>query len=204
MRSGGESQGPEFGPGFGGRLGDDPGGGLGPVRLASAEELAGLPAVESAADVLLARFLGAPLPPEPDAGRAVAALARAAAVFVAGSPPVGFAQLEVVDASAHLRQLAVDPAFGRRGVGTALVRACCGWAARHGYRELTLTTFAEVPFNAPFYARLGFAVLDDAALPPGLARLRRREAQSGLDALGLRVAMRARLDFRAAAPERRP
>jgi GNAT superfamily N-acetyltransferase len=172
-------------------LGSSLGGGVGLVRLASAQELAVLPGVETAADALLAGYLGAPVPSAPDVERAVTVLARAAAVLVVGSPPVGFAQLDLVDGSAHLQQLAVDPVFGRRGLGTALVRACCGWAVRHGFAELTLTTFAQVPFNGPFYARLGFSVIDDAALPAGLAALRRGEAESGLDALGPRVAMRA-------------
>lgn len=161
-----------------------------PVRTAGAADLPRLPALEQAADTLLAHHLGAPLPPAPDPAQAAAALARAAAVLVTGRPPAGFARIELVDGGAHLEQLAVDPAFGRRGLGSALVRACCDWAARGGYAQLTLTTFAQVPFNAPFYARLGFTVIDDATLPPGLAALRRHEAQAGLDALGPRVAMR--------------
>jgi hypothetical protein len=70
------------------------------------------------------------------------------------------------------------------------VQACCEWAAQAGCAEVTLTTFAQVPFNAPFYARLGFTVIDDAVLPAPLAAMRRREADLGLDALGARVAMR--------------
>lgn len=172
----------------------DLGDGLGPVRVANFQELAGLPRVELAADTLLAGYLNVQLPPtSEDLGGAVEVLARAAAVLVVGSPPVGFAQLDVVDGRAHLQQLAVDPAFGRRGLGTALVRACGQWAIRHRFAEMTLTTFAQVPFNAPFYAGLGFRVIDDAELPAGLAVLRQREAASGLDALGARVAMRAYL-----------
>ncbi|MEY9904916.1 GNAT superfamily N-acetyltransferase [Catenulispora sp. MAP12-49] len=167
-------------PGLGGR----------PVRVAAPEDLAALPALESAADALLADYLDAPLPPGPDTEAAVAALARAAAVLVAGTPPVGFARIDVVDGGAHLEQLAVDPAFARRGLGTALVRGCCDWAVAHGFDAVTLTTFAQVPFNGPFYARLGFAVVDDAALPTELAGLRRHEAEVGLDALGPRVVMR--------------
>jgi hypothetical protein len=34
-------------------------------------------------------------------------------------------------------------------------------AAAKGLRALTLTTFAEVPWNAPYYARCGFRVLND-------------------------------------------
>lgn len=165
------------------------------IRPARAEDLARLPALEQAADALFERFGIWPLPqvpdPGPDTGEVDAvAPAGAAAVWVAGRPPVGFARLGLVDAAPHLEQLSVDPAFGRRGLGTALVRACCDWAVARGFAQLTLTTFAQVPFNAPFYARLGFTVIDDAVLLPSLAAIRRREAELGLDALGPRVAMR--------------
>lgn len=165
------------------------------VRPARAEEMAGLPALERAADAVFEQYGIWPLPQAPDEAHEAheafeAGFADAAAVLVAGRPPVGFARLDLVGGVPHLEQLSVDPAFARRGLGTALVRGCCDWAARAGFAELTLTTFAQVPFNAPFYARLGFTVIDDAALPAGLARLRRREAEMGLDALGPRVAMR--------------
>lgn len=159
------------------------------VRAAAAEDLVGLPALEKAADAVFEQHGIWPLPQTPDEAYE-AAFAGAAAVLVVGRPPVGFARLEMVGGVPHLDQLSVDPAFARRGLGTALVRGCCQWAVRAGYAELTLTTYAQVPFNAPFYQRLGFTVIDDAALPPALAQLRRREAQIGLDALGPRVAMR--------------
>ncbi len=57
------------------------------------------------------------------------------------------------------------------------------------WAPLTLTTFAEVPWNAPYYRRLGFRVLDDAALTPGLRAIRAHEAALGLDAWP-RVCMR--------------
>lgn len=63
--------------------------------------------------------------------------------------------------TAHLQQLAVDPAHGRRGLGSALVDACCEQARQRGYGQLTLTTFRDVPYNAPWYARLGFVVIDE-------------------------------------------
>lgn len=46
---------------------------------------------------------------------------------------------------------------------------------------LTLTTFEHVPWNAPYYARLGFRILDDAEVTPGLRAIRQREAEIGLD-----------------------
>src|SRR5690606_39828156 len=48
---------------------------------------------------------------------------------------------------------------GRRGIGTALVGHVIDVAARGLYPGVTLTTFRDVPFNAPFYARFGFGEL---------------------------------------------
>lgn len=35
------------------------------------------------------------------------------------------------------------------------------------YPAVTLTTFRDVPWNAPFYTRLGFAMLDERSRPSG-------------------------------------
>jgi hypothetical protein len=53
---------------------------------------------------------------------------------------------------------------------------------------VTLTTFRDVPWNAPFYRRLGFEVVDE--LPSGLAAIRAHEAMAGDDDFGPCVAMR--------------
>ena len=65
-------------------------------------------------------------------------------------------------AAAHLEQLSVHPDHGRRGVGRALLRAGIEWAHDHGYRELTLVTYREVPWNGPFYATEGFVEVGPA------------------------------------------
>ena len=71
--------------------------------------------------------------------------------------PVGFAHLRLTEPNAvHLQELDVHPDHGRRGVGRRLVGAVCGWAAERGLESVTLTTFRDVPWNMPFYARLGF------------------------------------------------
>jgi hypothetical protein len=64
----------------------------------------------------------------------------------------------------------------------------CDWAGANGYPAVTLTTFRDVPWNGPFYARLGFRVLDD--LPAGLEAIRQHEKDIGDDDFGPRVAMR--------------
>jgi GNAT superfamily N-acetyltransferase len=154
------------------------------VRVAARSEFELLVEVDERAEALF-RSAGYALPPVPfDEDE----LAQAAAVFVAGRPPVGFVQIQEVDGLAHIAEIAVIPRWMRQGIGTALLERACEWARRHGYPAITLTTYADVPWNGPYYARRGFAELTD--LTPGLAALRAREASLGLDEVGARVAMR--------------
>ena len=124
-------------------------------------------------------------------------LREAAVVLVAGRPAVGFARVDVVDGLAHLEQLGVLPEDTRMGIGGELVEAACRWAADQGLRAITLITFADVPWNAPFYAARGFREIDE--LTPGLAELRDWERDLGLDRVGRRVVMRR--DLGAPPPE---
>jgi len=101
---------------------------------------------------------------------------------------VGFAHLEWIDGVAHLEELDVEPEMGRRGIGRALVEAACRLARNEGSDRITLSTFREVPWNAPFYARLGFVPIPEDDLGAGLRERRDREAEDGLDP-GKRVMM---------------
>jgi len=114
-------------------------------------------------------------------------LAAAAVVFVAGEPPIGFVTVEVVDRAAHVWQLAVLTSMQRRGVGRALLAAVCDWARDQGYKAVTLTTFRDVPWNGPFYEKLGF--FEKKRLTPGLAAIRQHERDIGDDEFGPRIAM---------------
>jgi ribosomal protein S18 acetylase RimI-like enzyme len=69
----------------------------------------------------------------------------AALVLAAGDPAVGFICLDMVDGLPHIWQLSVQPNFGRRGIGRALIEAACDWARESGFRGMTLTTFRDVP-----------------------------------------------------------
>jgi GNAT superfamily N-acetyltransferase len=122
---------------------------------------------------------------------AVDALRDSKAVFVHGRPPVGFVRIEEFDGLAHIEDLAVLPSHMRRGIGSALLETACSWAANHGYRAVTLITYADVPWNAPFYAARGFVEVDEPT--PELAEARDWERTVGLDALGRRVVMRRNL-----------
>ena len=95
--------------------------------------------------------------------------------------PVAFLMGSQVDGCLHVEQLSVDPGSARRGLGRALLEHAAQRAASDGMPALTLTTFEHVPWNAPYYARLGFRILADAEVTPGLRAIRRREAEIGLD-----------------------
>ena len=77
-------------------------------------------------------------------------------------------------------------------MGRALLAHAADHAREEGLTALTLTTFTDVPWNAPYYARLGFRPLPEADLTPGLREIRRAEAAHGLNRWP-RVCMRAPL-----------
>ena len=111
-------------------------------------------------------------------------------VALADDVPVGFAHVEVLEPnSAHLQEIDVCPAHGRRGLGTRLVMRVCAWAAAAGYEAVTLSTFRDVPWNMPFYARLGFTVVAESEVSPALWSVVEDERRRGLDA-SRRVVMR--------------
>ena len=111
-------------------------------------------------------------------------------VALADDVPVGFAHLEVIEPDAvHLEEIDVHPHHGRRGLGAKLVLRVCDWARAHGYQSVTLTTFRDVPWNMPFYARLGFAVVPPEQLSPALIAIVRDETRRGINP-SRRVVMR--------------
>lgn len=82
--------------------------------------------------------------------------------------PVGFAAIELVDGEPYLEQLSVRVAHMRQGVGGALLRHACDWARGRNAGALWLTTYAHLPWNAPYYLRAGFEAVDDGDCGPGL------------------------------------
>ncbi|MDA5283635.1 GNAT family N-acetyltransferase [Streptomyces sp. NPDC054904] len=95
--------------------------------------------------------------------------------------PLAYLIAEPVDGALHVEQVSVHPAGARRGVGRALLEHAALRAAARRDGALTLTTFAAVPWNAPYYLRCGFRILADEELTPGLREIRRQEALHGLD-----------------------
>jgi GNAT superfamily N-acetyltransferase len=95
--------------------------------------------------------------------------------------PASFVMAVLLDGCLHVEQLSTDPASARRGLGRALLDHAAGRARAGGLPALTLTTFADVPWNGPYYERCGFRVLRDAEITPGLREVRAHEIALGLD-----------------------
>jgi GNAT superfamily N-acetyltransferase len=167
-----------------------------PIRAPRPDELAALVDIERAAGTLFAA-VGMPeiarddpgsvaeLEPYRDAGRAW--------VAVDGDDrPIAYLISALVDDCPHIEQVSVAPAHARRGLGAALIDHLAAVAAAEGRAALTLTTFRDVPWNAPYYARLGFAVIGAADQGPELAALVAEEAER-IPGDAPRVAMRRAL-----------
>lgn len=166
------------------------------VRLAGPEDLDQLPAIERAAATRFGDSLPRSVLSHVTPADVLEAAQRAGLLWVALEPegtPVGFAVASAHGRRMHLGELDVLPEHGRRGVGTALVEAVEHYALMSGCTEITLTTFADVPWNAPFYAGVGFEAIPEEELDAELRRRLSDETALGLDR-SRRMAMRKPLN----------
>jgi GNAT superfamily N-acetyltransferase len=122
---------------------------------------------------------------EPGTVEGLRSYAESGRAFVAvdeNDLPVGYLLLDVIDRAAHVEQVSVHPTHARRGIGRALIEKAESWAVAHGLNAVTLTTYVDVPWNGPYYERLGFRYLSPEEETDGLRAIRDRERRAGLDA----------------------
>ena len=154
------------------------------ICLACQDHLPALPAIDLQAAQMLKGYSPDPVLAETTDQRIFVDAVRDGRLWIAGTGnrPIGFALVKMLaDDLPHLEEIDVEPIHGRRGLGTALVRAVCEWATASGYAVLTLTTFRSVPWNYPFYSRMGFVEIDRNSLRAELADVVSEEAHRGLD-----------------------
>ena len=114
-------------------------------------------------------------------------------VVLAGDCPVGFLLAEAQDDSLFITEISLHLAWQGQGLGRRLIDFVAAVARERGFISLTLTTFRQVSWNAPWYARMGFEILPEAALTAALRQKRQEESAHGL-AYESRCAMRLMLD----------
>lgn len=153
------------------------------LRLAVADDLASMLAVEiEAARVFPPSVLPATVgrSGSPDELRAAIAAGLAWVAVVEPTRIVGFLAAEVIGTSLHIVEMDVLPSHGRRGIGALLLEHAFEHGRATGLREITLTTFSSVPWNAPFYARHGFEPVNDVRVRAHLEQALEREVRRGL------------------------
>ena len=97
---------------------------------------------------------------------------------LANDQPVGFILAELHVSSLFIVELSVHLDWQGKGIGRRLIACVADQARKRGLASLTLTTFRDVPWNAPFYARLGFEMI--TTLTPELREKREEEMAHGL------------------------
>lgn len=161
------------------------------IRLACPRDLGLLEEIENdAAALLIKRFQPEQWWPA-SSGEERAASPGFILTAADGGSAVGFVHVLESAGIAHLEQLSVKRAMARRGLGRALVRAAKAEASRRGCGEMTSRTYADVPWNAPFYATVGFRPSEPATrFHRNLLKI---EEDLGLNRYGRRLQMTADL-----------
>lgn len=150
-------------------------------RPARPEEIETVRALERASAQRFVGLMDALAADEPSPPAVLAARIASGGLIVAveGETVAGFVMFRPVEARAYVEQLDVLPAFAGRRIGAALLDAVADQARAAGLEGLSLSTFREVPWNAPYYRRLGFVAV--TALTLGMAEIRAEHLARGLD-----------------------
>jgi GNAT superfamily N-acetyltransferase len=135
------------------------------IRLAREADLAALPAVElSAAQAFRDTYAPQSLlrhisPPEH-----WASMQASGTLWVAEEEDRGliaFLAATSIGDRLHIDEFDVALEAQRRGLGRRMLSQVIAWAKDAGFACLSLTTFASIPWNAPFYRSLGFEAWTD-------------------------------------------
>ena len=101
----------------------------------------------------------------------------------------GFITAEVIEGEFYVGEVSVSAPNQQKGIGSKLFETALTEARLLGLSAATLTTFIDVPWNAPYYERLGFGIITSNLLPLYLQRILQNEKKAGLP-LERRCAMR--------------
>jgi GNAT superfamily N-acetyltransferase len=155
------------------------------IRLARGDDLPKLAAVErSAASLFRSVELGWIADGATLERASLAAMCENGTLWIAvnrADDPVGFLAAHVMDRRFHISEISVVRSHQRQGLGRALMVAAIASARADGYRRVTLTTYRDLPWNGPFYSKLGFAEIDPRGLGPEHTLKLQAETEAGHD-----------------------
>jgi GNAT superfamily N-acetyltransferase len=93
----------------------------------------------------------------------------------------GFVMFEPQTARIYVQELDVLTSHAGRRIGAALLEQVAQLARTRDLPQLVLSTYREVPWNAPYYRRLGFREIESAELDAALIARRDAHIARGLD-----------------------
>ncbi|WP_421362816.1 GNAT family N-acetyltransferase [Agrobacterium rosae] len=168
------------------------------IRAARVDEFARLTEIELDAFVVWAEACGVTSQPYASPEFILRRSFDQSLLFVAEADSTGhvagFAAGQAVGSYLYIVEIDVERPAQGQGIGRALMAAMLGKAREAGHKYAVLTTDRFAPFNAPFYTRLGFRILEKWETPPFLQERLDQQIADGLDP-ARRVAMH--LDLRA-------
>ncbi len=165
------------------------------VRLTRGTDIGCLEAVERSAATLFRTlpdlaWLAEDRTAGPDVHRTAVAQSLSWVAVDAADQPIGFLIAAETDADLHILELSVAAEHQGRGAGRALMAAARHEAEVRALQALTLTTFRSVAWNAPFYARLGYAPVTAETAPAYLRDALAAQVEHGLiDRVAMRLSL---------------
>ncbi|MGF6963351.1 ribosomal protein S18 acetylase RimI-like enzyme [Paraburkholderia sp. WC7.3g] len=93
----------------------------------------------------------------------------------------GFVMFEPQPARIYVQEIDVLTSHAGRRIGAALIDEVARIARMRQLTQLVLSTYRDVPWNAPYYRRLGFRDLDMSELDAALLARRDAHIARGLD-----------------------
>jgi ribosomal protein S18 acetylase RimI-like enzyme len=130
------------------------------IRRAQSYDIPLLEYVErSAAEIFRTANLGFLADGDTVDPKALAAMSQASHLWVAVNrfdQPLGFVGGEYLSGNFHIVEISVAKEFQGKGVGKALMNTMVEHIRREGYKSITLTTYKNLPWNGPWYSRMGF------------------------------------------------
>jgi GNAT superfamily N-acetyltransferase len=96
------------------------------------------------------------------------------------STAVGFIIISKKSGCAYIEEVDVLQEHGQRGLGKALLERSFAFARERGFKKILLRTAANVPWNGPMYARLGFTPIAESAWTGEMLSIHAEEKARGL------------------------